>query len=162
MQIYGSEWRENSLFFVPNDRFSCSGNVIEFHWNLFNGIYSGWNRFLVYFTNQAAFNWNCCFFVFCLFFLFFYFHQSSLTNAVKSTLLPEEHIGYKHSQATFLSKITFFWLTPLIWQGYRDPLELDDLGALHETDTCRAQYDRFHFIYKSFKVCMRQHFNATH
>lgn len=79
--------------------------------------------------------------------------QSSLTNAVKSTLIPDEHIGYKHSQATFLSKITFFWLTPLIWQGYREPLELDDLGTLHETDTCRMQYDRFHFIYKSFKVC---------
>lgn len=84
----------------------------------------------------------------------FCFTQSSFTHAVKSTFIPDENIGYKHSQATFLSKITFFWLTPLIWRGYRDPLELDDLGALHEADTCRAQYDRFHFIYKSFKVRM--------
>lgn len=85
-----------------------------------------------------------------LFFLLIF--QSSLTHTVKSTLNPEEHIGYKHSQATFLSKITFFWLTPLIWHGYRNPLEFDDLGTLHESDTCRTQYDRFHFIYKSFKV----------
>lgn len=89
-----------------------------------------------------------------------FFPQSSLTNVVKSTLIPEEHIGYKHSQATFLSKITFFWLTPLIVQGYRDPLELEDLGTLHESDTCRSQYDRFHFIYKSFKVCI-QHKNES-
>lgn len=80
--------------------------------------------------------------------------QSNLTNAV----IPEEHIGYKHSQATFLSKVTFFWLTPLIWQGYRAPLELDDLGTLHESDTCRTQYDRFHFIYKSFKVLYNYEF----
>lgn len=83
-----------------------------------------------------------------------FFFQSNLTNVVKSTLIPDEKIGYMHSQATFLSKITFFWLTPLILQGYRNPLELDDLGTLHESDTCRTQYDRFHFIYKSFEVCI--------
>ncbi|XP_031617470.1 ATP-binding cassette sub-family C member Sur [Contarinia nasturtii] len=78
--------------------------------------------------------------------------ESSFTNAVKSTLTPDEHIGYKHSQATFLSKITFYWFTPLILQGYHEPLELEDLGTLHEADTCRTHYDRFHFIYKSFKL----------
>lgn len=69
-------------------------------------------------------------------------------------MAPDKHIGYKHSHATFWSKITFFWFTPLIWQGYRNPLELDDLGTLHETDTCRTQYDRFNFIYRSFEVCI--------
>lgn len=61
-------------------------------------------------------------------------------------------IGYKHSQATLLSKLTFFWLTPLLWRGYKDPLEMDDLGTLHESETCRAHYDRFQYIYRSQKV----------
>lgn len=63
-----------------------------------------------------------------------------------------EKIGYKHSHATFVSKLTFFWLTPLLWQGYKDPLEIDDLGTLHESDTCRTQYDRFQYIYRSYGV----------
>lgn len=72
---------------------------------------------------------------------------------MKSALAPDDHIGYKHSHSTFLSKITFFWLTPFLWRGYNDPIELDDLGTLHEADTCRTNYDRFHFIYRSFQVC---------
>ena len=78
--------------------------------------------------------------------------QSHSTKTIKSTLLSQENIGYKHPHSTFLSKITFWWLTPLLWRGYWEPLELQDLGNLHETDTSRAQYDRFLFIYRSFKV----------
>lgn len=104
----------------------------------------------VLYSNAGAFLLLYKYFLFQL--PFFVDFQSGLTHTIKSTLHPEEHIGYKHSQATFLSKITFFWLTPLIWHGYQNPLEFDDLGALHESDTCRTQYDRFHFIYNSFKV----------
>lgn len=43
-------------------------------------------------------------------------------------------------------------MTPLLWQGYRDPFEIKDLGIMHEKDTCRAQYDQFYFIYRSFEV----------
>lgn len=80
-----------------------------------------------------------------------------MTKMVKSTLTSDDNIGYKHSQSTFLSKITFFWLTPLIWKGYQDPLELDDLGILHERDACRTQYDRFQFIY-SVRIHFFHHF----
>lgn len=85
--------------------------------------------------------------------------QSALTNIMKSALAPDDHIGYRHSHSTFLSRITFFWLTPFLWRGYHDPIELDDLGTLHEADTCRTHYDRFHFIYRSFQVCW---FSAGH
>lgn len=73
--------------------------------------------------------------------------QSNMTTLMKTTMLNDERVGYKHTQATFLAKITFFWLTPLIWRGYQDPLELDNLGTLHERDTCRTHYDRFQFTY---------------
>lgn len=73
-------------------------------------------------------------------------------KSIKSTLISTDNIGYKHPHVTFWSKLTFAWLTPLFWKGYWEPLELDDLGQMHESDTCRAQYDRFFFIYRSFKV----------
>lgn len=75
--------------------------------------------------------------------------QSASTNGtLKAALETDEKIGYKHSHATFVSKLTFFWLTPLLWRGYKDPLEIDDLGNSHESETCRAQYDRFQYIYR--------------
>lgn len=64
----------------------------------------------------------------------------------------ENVIGYKHAQATLLSKITFWWITPLLWQGYHQPLELEDLGNLPEDDTSRSHYDQFLIIYQNFKV----------
>uniref|UniRef100_A0A182JDM1 Uncharacterized protein n=1 Tax=Anopheles atroparvus TaxID=41427 RepID=A0A182JDM1_ANOAO len=50
-----------------------------------------------------------------------------------------------------LSKITFHWIVPLLWRGYREPLELENLGSLHEKDTSRYHYDQFLFIYQSYK-----------
>lgn len=73
-------------------------------------------------------------------------------KSIKSTLLDSDNIGYKHPYVTFWSKITFSWIIPVLWKGYCEPLELKDLGYTHESDTCRAQYDRFLFIYRSFKV----------
>lgn len=79
--------------------------------------------------------------------------QSASTNkTVKSALEIDEKIGYKHSHAPFVSKLTFCWFTPLLWRGYKDPLEIDDLGNLHESETCRAQYDRFQYVYRSYPV----------
>lgn len=43
-------------------------------------------------------------------------------------------------------------MTPILWKGYMEPLELEDLGHLHEEDTCRSQYDQFLYVYQSFKV----------
>ncbi|KAH0632063.1 hypothetical protein JD844_020124 [Phrynosoma platyrhinos] len=39
------------------------------------------------------------------------------------------------SSASFLSKITFWWITGLMVQGYRQPLEAKDLWSLNKEDT---------------------------
>ncbi|XP_025062211.1 multidrug resistance-associated protein 1 isoform X6 [Alligator sinensis] len=39
------------------------------------------------------------------------------------------------SNASFLSKITFWWITGLMIQGYRQPLEAKDLWSLNKEDT---------------------------
>lgn len=58
-----------------------------------------------------------------------------------------DRIGYKHSLATFYSKTCFWWLTSLLWLGYKEPLELEDLGHMRLEDSARAHYDRFLYIY---------------
>nr|XP_043068593.1 ATP-binding cassette sub-family C member Sur [Drosophila bipectinata] len=58
-----------------------------------------------------------------------------------------ERIGYKHSLATFYSKSCFWWLTPLLWLGYKEPLELEDLGQMKLEDSARSHYDHFLYIY---------------
>uniref|UniRef100_A0A182P339 ABC transmembrane type-1 domain-containing protein n=1 Tax=Anopheles epiroticus TaxID=199890 RepID=A0A182P339_9DIPT len=63
----------------------------------------------------------------------------------------EKKLGYKTPHSPFLSKVTFHWIVPLLWRGYREPLELEDLGNLHEKDTSRYHYDQFLFIYQSYK-----------
>lgn len=68
-------------------------------------------------------------------------------------LLSEENIAYKNPYSCFYSKITFWWMTSLLWKGFFKPLELNDLGNLPESDTSRCQYDQFLFIYQGrFKV----------
>ncbi|XP_055635948.1 ATP-binding cassette sub-family C member Sur isoform X2 [Toxorhynchites rutilus septentrionalis] len=59
--------------------------------------------------------------------------------------------GYKSSSSPFLSRITFWWIAPLLWRGYVEPLELDNLGTLPETETSRYHYDQFLSIYQSYK-----------
>ncbi|XP_067621301.1 ATP-binding cassette sub-family C member Sur isoform X2 [Eurosta solidaginis] len=63
-----------------------------------------------------------------------------------------EKIGYKHTLATFYSKACFWWLTPLLWLGYKEPLEVEDLGQMRLEDSARAHYDQFLLIYKTAKV----------
>ncbi|KAH8249165.1 hypothetical protein KR032_006949 [Drosophila birchii] len=56
-------------------------------------------------------------------------------------------IGYKHSLATFYSKSCFWWLTPLLWLGYNEPLELENLGQMKLEDSARSHYDHFLYVY---------------
>ncbi|XP_016965404.2 ATP-binding cassette sub-family C member Sur isoform X2 [Drosophila biarmipes] len=60
-------------------------------------------------------------------------------------------IGYKHSLATFYSKCCFWWLTPLLWLGYNEPLELKNLGQMKLEDSARSHYDHFLYIYTEKK-----------
>ncbi|XP_058815986.1 ATP-binding cassette sub-family C member Sur [Topomyia yanbarensis] len=68
-----------------------------------------------------------------------------------STIMSKKPTGYKSTASPFLSRITFWWITPLLWRGFAEPLELENLGELPERDTSRYHYDQFLFIYQSFK-----------
>jgi hypothetical protein len=59
---------------------------------------------------------------------------------------------YKHATASLYSKATFFWLTPLLWVGYINPLELEDLGQLPKEEKTEHQFKKFHDIYISERV----------
>ncbi|XP_055905091.1 ATP-binding cassette sub-family C member Sur isoform X2 [Eupeodes corollae] len=72
-----------------------------------------------------------------------------LLGTKKSSDEDERNIGYKHTYSTFYSKIIFWWLTPLLWQGYKEPLEQEQLGHMREEDSARAFYDQFLIIYKT-------------
>ncbi|XP_025062209.1 multidrug resistance-associated protein 1 isoform X4 [Alligator sinensis] len=73
--------------------------------------------------------WVC----FPIYFLYLRHHgrgyiQMSSLNKAKTNPCPE-------SNASFLSKITFWWITGLMIQGYRQPLEAKDLWSLNKEDT---------------------------
>lgn len=54
-----------------------------------------------------------------------------LENPSQEHLLTEEpRHSYDQEGASILSLITFHWLTPLVWLGYKRPLELTDLTPL--------------------------------
>ncbi|XP_058122435.1 ATP-binding cassette sub-family C member Sur [Anopheles ziemanni] len=80
-----------------------------------------------------------------------YLEQNSGRRHVSSIMSGEKRPGFKTPHSPFLSKITFHWIVPLLWRGYREPLELESLGSLHEKDTSRYHYDQFLFIYQSYK-----------
>lgn len=63
-----------------------------------------------------------------------------------------EHMtrGFTKGKCTLLSKLTFWWLMPVLWQGFFEPLEMDDLGKLPEKETSRFHYDQFLFIYSKY------------
>ncbi|CAG9096741.1 unnamed protein product [Plutella xylostella] len=58
------------------------------------------------------------------------------------------NVAYEHCDAHFYSKITFFWLNPLLYRGYETPLESEDLGELPEKERSYKHYHKFNKIYK--------------
>ncbi|XP_071120825.1 multidrug resistance-associated protein 1-like isoform X2 [Mytilus edulis] len=46
-------------------------------------------------------------------------------------------------KASFLSRITFNWITSLMIQGYKKPLNEDEMFKLNERDMCKVAYKRF-------------------
>ncbi|XP_037284166.2 ATP-binding cassette sub-family C member 9-like isoform X2 [Rhipicephalus microplus] len=81
---------------------------------------------------------------------------SSQAYQCKSELRGEangdDQVTYRYSRASLLSKCTFFWLVPLLRQGYRRPLELADLGFLPEKHTNENQFQRFNYVYSKEKA----------
>ncbi|KAL1140983.1 hypothetical protein AAG570_000909, partial [Ranatra chinensis] len=66
-------------------------------------------------------------------------------------LNDRDHECYKHHRAGWFSRITFFWLTPLLWTGYTNPLELEDLGKLPAKESTAEQYSAFMKYYNKYK-----------
>ncbi|KAG8334859.1 hypothetical protein J6590_081006 [Homalodisca vitripennis] len=60
--------------------------------------------------------------------------------------------SYRHHEACWYSRITFYWLTPLLRLGYRRPLEMEDLGQLPERETAATQFQLFNNIYQREKA----------
>lgn len=89
----------------------------------------------------------------CFLFILSWQNSSKITSkSCDPTLVSKENISYKNPYSSFMSKTTFWWITPLLWKGFFKPLEQSDLGNLSETDSSRHHYDQFLFIYQSFKV----------
>uniref|UniRef100_A0A8B9CRS2 Multidrug resistance-associated protein 1 n=1 Tax=Anser brachyrhynchus TaxID=132585 RepID=A0A8B9CRS2_9AVES len=53
--------------------------------------------------------------------------------------------------ASFLSRITFWWITGLMIQGYRRPLEAKDLWSLNKEDTSEEIVQPLNMLYSSKK-----------
>lgn len=60
--------------------------------------------------------------------------------------------SYCHNSAPWFSKVTFYWLTPLLTAGYVNPLEVEDLGQLPDKETAAVQFEKFNLTYCKEKV----------
>jgi hypothetical protein len=76
---------------------------------------------------------------------------------LKKYQLDEEQVEFKPSpetNANFLFKLTFDWLTPLIWKGYKQILEMKDLYDVptsYHAQVLSEQFDRAWQKYKNKK-----------
>ncbi|XP_073995302.1 sulfonylurea receptor isoform X2 [Rhodnius prolixus] len=61
--------------------------------------------------------------------------------------------SYRHHKATWCSRVTFFWLIPLLKMGFKNPLELDDLGKLPAKESSAHQYETFIRVFNKTKGC---------
>ncbi|XP_056662286.1 LOW QUALITY PROTEIN: ATP-binding cassette sub-family C member 6 [Monodelphis domestica] len=55
------------------------------------------------------------------------------------------------SGASFPSKVTFWWFSRLVWQGYRKPLEMDDLWSLGKENSSEEIISRLESEWK--RIC---------
>ncbi|KOB78708.1 putative ATP-binding cassette transporter sub-family C member 8 [Operophtera brumata] len=58
-----------------------------------------------------------------------------------------KNIAYKHSDVHFYSRISYFWLNPLLYKGYVEPLEENDFGEIPENERSKKDYDNFSRIF---------------
>ncbi|XP_076375179.1 uncharacterized protein LOC117218023 isoform X2 [Megalopta genalis] len=58
----------------------------------------------------------------------------------------EPETAYRHSEATFVGRITFHWVVGLLSKGYEAPLERQDLGQLPEEESAARQFEKFKAI----------------
>ncbi|CAB0021110.1 unnamed protein product, partial [Nesidiocoris tenuis] len=66
--------------------------------------------------------------------------------------VAQEYTSYWHDDAHWFSRVTFFWLTPLLRMGYAHPLEIEDLGKLPLKETAFEQSERILHAYLNSEV----------
>ena len=47
-----------------------------------------------------------------------------------------------------LSRLAFNWIWPLIWKGYKNPLEQKKLYDLNEGDHCYTVHEKFSYYWE--------------
>ncbi|XP_076279079.1 sulfonylurea receptor [Lasioglossum baleicum] len=74
------------------------------------------------------------------------------TRRKRRYLIRQEEAGtrnvYRHSEATFISRITFHWVVKLLLKGYDAPLECQDLGKLPEEESAARQFEKFKRVFE--------------
>ncbi len=91
--------------------------------------------------------------------LFLLLTLAAAKKAVGKNKLPRRRIGktnsrmsdtressvgqqvYCYGEASFLSKMTFSWMLPVLRAGYSSPLEVDDLGRVPEEEKAKVHYE---------------------
>ncbi|CAG7720775.1 unnamed protein product [Allacma fusca] len=63
-----------------------------------------------------------------------------------------KNVKYLHSYSTLLSRVSFYWLTPLLCLGYRQPLEEEHLGELPPEEGTVHQFERFYEYFQAEKA----------
>ncbi|XP_073944088.1 sulfonylurea receptor isoform X3 [Choristoneura fumiferana] len=69
-------------------------------------------------------------------------------------------VTYLHNDSHFYSKISFYWLNPLLYRGYVSPLEQDDLGELPEVEKSIKHYTKLKRIYNNQKKTKLENNNS--
>ena len=67
---------------------------------------------------------------------------NSNRNLSKCPTAADTH-AYLYNAASFFSKMTFGWMLPLLKQGYKTPLEIDDLQKLPAEEKARRHFEHF-------------------
>ncbi|XP_046564179.1 ATP-binding cassette sub-family C member 9-like [Haliotis rubra] len=62
-----------------------------------------------------------------------------------------EHTRYAHSYVNFLSKAVFWWVTDLMVEGYKHPLQFEDLGRVPESEQAQTQFKKLQFAFEEEK-----------
>ena len=61
---------------------------------------------------------------------------------------PQHHNTCPKTNASFLSKLTFSWFTPMIMKGYRKPLTTQDMWSLEDENQTSVCVERFNKYWK--------------
>ncbi len=63
-------------------------------------------------------------------------------------------------RANIISRVTYEWMTPLLWKGNKRPLIENDLYILDSTDRCNKQYNIFLKYLKNMCIIYKPYHDA--